>query len=75
MNNCIIYIGTKDLERWNNYMWNLRTTEPALPPQFKTSMHLLDEHHEWVQMLITREEGQRRDEVREEYAVSAENFN
>jgi hypothetical protein len=75
MNKCIIYIGSKDLERWNNYMWNLRTTEPALPPSFKTSMELLDEHHEWVQMLITMDDLQRIYDLMDEFAVIAENFN
>ena len=57
--NCIIYIQTKDLQHWNQYMWNLRTNEPSLPPSFKTSMELLDEHHEWVQMLIPMDDLQR----------------
>ena len=56
-------------------MWNLRTTEPALPPMFKTSMELLDEHHEWVQMLIPLDDLQRIYDLMDEYAVMAENFN
>ena len=74
-NNCIIYIRTADIERWNNYMWNVRTTEPSLPPTFKTSMELLDEHHEWVQMLLPIDDLQRIYDLMDEYATIAENFN
>ena len=75
MNKCIIYIRTEDLSKWNDYMWNLRTTEPALPPAFKTSMELLDEHREWVQMEIPLDDLVRIYDMMDEYATMVEKFN
>ena len=73
--NCIIYIQTKDLQDWNQYMWNLRTHEPSLPPPFKTSMELMDEHHEWVQLIIPMDDLQRVYDMMDEYATMVEKFN
>jgi hypothetical protein len=75
MNKCIIYIRTEDLSKWNDYMWNLRTNEPSLPPAFKTSMELLDEHREWVQMEIPLDDLVRIYDMMDEYATMVEKFN
>ena len=75
MNKCIIYIKTIDLDRWNTYMWNLRTNEPTLPPTFKTALDLMDEHHDWIQMIVQIDDLQRIYDLMDEYAVIAENFN
>jgi len=75
MNKCIIYIKTTDLERWNKYMWNLRTNDPVLPPTFKTALELMDEHNDWIQLIIQIEDLQRIYDLMDEYAVIAENIN
>jgi len=75
MNKCIIYIKTEDISRWNDYMWNLRTHEPALPPQFKTIIKERDEETDWVQMIVTTDDLQRIYDLMDEYAQIVENFN
>ena len=72
---CIIYIATKDIERWNDYMWNLRTHEAHLPPTFKTSLHKEKDHHKWVQLLIPMDDLQRIYDRMDEYATMVEKFN
>jgi len=71
----ILYIKTTDLKRWNDYMWNLRTHEPALPPTFKTSLHKESDHHQWVQVLIPMDDLERIYDMMDEYATMVEKFN
>ena len=71
---CIIYINTIDISRWNDYMWNLRTSETHLPPQFTTSLHKEKDHHKWVQVLIPLDDLQRIYDMMDEYAAMIEKF-
>ena len=73
MNKCIIYIRTSDLTEWNNYMWNLRTNEPTLPPSFRTDAPIDD--HTWIQMLIQLDDLVRIYDLMDEYATIAEKYN
>jgi len=72
---CIIYIQTEDIDKWNDYMWNLRTHEAHLPPPFKTSLGKKDkDYHNWVQMLIPLDDLQRIYDMMDEYATMVEKF-
>ena len=75
MNKCIIYIQIKDLQHWNQYMWNLRTKDASLSPAFKTSLTPEDNNNEWIQMLIHMDDLQRIYDMMDEYAVMVEKFN
>ncbi len=78
---CIIYIQIKDLQAWNEYMWNLRTNEPSLPPGFRTMLDTYSEKgnkihkDEWIQMLIEMDDLQRIYDMMDEYATMVEKFN
>lgn len=75
---CILYIKTKDLNEWNQYMWNLRTNEPSLPPAFRTNIECIDKEGEkdnWVQMIIPMDDLQRIYDMMDEYATIVEKFN
>jgi len=74
MNKCIIYIKTYDLQRWNDYMWNLRINEPAMPPQFKTTIKDTDEETDWLQLILSIEDLSRIYDLMDEYAKIVENF-
>jgi hypothetical protein len=81
MNNmkCIIYIQTKDLQAWNEYMWNLRTNEPSLPPGFRTMLDTSSKEaklrrDEWIQMIIEMDDLQRIYDMMDEYATMVEKF-
>ncbi len=78
---CIIYIQTKDLQAWNEYMWNLRTNEPSLPPGFRTNLETLGEKNNkldkdsWIQLLIEMDDLIRIHDMMDEYATMVEKFN
>jgi len=74
MNKCIIYIRTKDLSVWNDYMWKLRTNEPTLPPAFRTYENKEDLMN-WVQMTINIDDLVRIYDLMDEYATIAEKYN
>jgi hypothetical protein len=56
-------------------MWNLRSNEPAMPPQFKTLIKEKDDETDWVQMLIPVDDLNRIYNLMDEYAQIVENFN
>lgn len=70
---CIIYIKTKDISRWNTYMYHLRIPEPKLPPTFRTFQDP-DEpgNSHWVQMIIQMDDLQRIYDLLDEYATTVE---
>jgi len=77
MNKCIIYIRTKDLSEWNDYMWKLRTNEPTLPPSFRTIIDGEKEKYDsiWIQMTINIDDLIRIYDLMDEFATIAEKYN